>query len=115
MSEDGLTASVEKMRGEGLPDVAIDTFKHYYERLREGETGMLPEDDIEPVRDVVDADELPEGGTDALDRTVIVKLNGGLGTSMGMSKAKSLLEVKGDLTFLDVIVRQVLELRGRHD
>jgi UTP--glucose-1-phosphate uridylyltransferase len=115
VSEDGLTASVEKMRGEGLPDVAIDTFKHYYERLREGETGMLPEDDIEPVRDVVDADTLPEGGGEALDRTVIIKLNGGLGTSMGMTKAKSLLEVKGDLTFLDVIVRQVLELRKRYD
>src|SRR5215213_7940435 len=115
MSEDGLTASVEKMRGEGLPDVAIDTFKHYYERLSEGETGMLAEGDIEPVGDLTDADELPAGGEDALDRTVIVKLNGGLGTSMGMTKAKSLLEVKDGLTFLDITVRQVLELRKRHD
>src|SRR4051812_46742569 len=107
MSEDGLTASVEKMRGEGLPDVAIDNFRHYYELLREGETGMLPEADIEPVGDVVDADDLPEDGDrQALDHTAIVKLNGGLGTSMGMTKAKSLIEVKDGLTFLDITVRQ---------
>ena len=44
----------------------------------------------------------------------MLKLNGGLGTSMGMTKAKSLLEVKDGHTFLDVIVRQVLHLRERH-
>ena len=47
-------------------------------------------------------------------RAVVLKLNGGLGTSMGMTKAKSLLEVKDGLTFLDVIARQVLHLRERH-
>ena len=47
---DGLQASLEKMRRERIPDAAIDTFAHYYEQLREGETGMLPEDDIEPVK-----------------------------------------------------------------
>ena len=41
----------------------------------------------------------------------MIKLNGGLGTSMGMSRAKSLLEVKDGLSFLDVIARQVLALR----
>jgi UTP--glucose-1-phosphate uridylyltransferase len=38
-------------------------------------------------------------------------LNGGLGTSMGLEKAKSLLRVRGDLTFLDIIVKQFLHLR----
>ena len=42
---------------------------------------------------------------------MILKLNGGLGTSMGMSGPKSLLPVKDELTFLDVIVRQALHLR----
>jgi UTP--glucose-1-phosphate uridylyltransferase len=115
MSDDGLTASVEKMRGEGLPDIAIDTFKHYYKLLSDGETGLMPEADIEPVDDPVDLADLPEGGQTALDRTVIVKLNGGLGTSMGMTRAKSLLEVKDGLTFLDVTVRQVLAVRERSD
>ena len=34
---------------------------------------------------------------------------------MGMTRAKSLLEVKDGHTFLDVIVRQVLHLREQHD
>ena len=46
-------------------------------------------------------------------RPSCIKLNGGLGTSMGMTGAKSLLEVKDGLTFLDIIARQVLELRER--
>jgi UTP--glucose-1-phosphate uridylyltransferase len=45
---------------------------------------------------------------------VVIKLNGGLGTSMGMTRAKSLLEVKDGLSFLDIIARQVLGLRRRH-
>jgi UTP--glucose-1-phosphate uridylyltransferase len=41
----------------------------------------------------------------------VIKLNGGLGTSMGMTGAKSLVTVKDGLTFLDVAARQVLALR----
>ena len=109
---DGLEASVEKMRREGLPDAAIETFRHYYEQLAEGETGMIPESEIEPVEDPQEFDALPD--TDApLDEAVVLKLNGGLGTSMGMTQAKSLIEAKDGLTFLDVIARQVVSLRER--
>lgn len=37
----------------------------------------------------------------------MLKLNGGLGTSMGLDKAKSLLTVKGADTFLDLTAKQV--------
>ena len=37
----------------------------------------------------------------------MVKLNGGLGTTMGLNKAKSLIEVKDGLTFLDIAVKQI--------
>jgi UTP--glucose-1-phosphate uridylyltransferase len=110
MSAEGLRASVEKMQREGVPDAAIATFRHYYEQLEAGESGMIPEDAIEPVRELTDADELPERDA-PLDQAVVIKLNGGLGTSMGMDRAKSLLEVKDGLAFLDVIARQVLALR----
>jgi UTP--glucose-1-phosphate uridylyltransferase len=113
---DGLEASVEKMRREGVPEPAVETFAYYYRRLAEGESGLLPESEIEPVEDVQDAEELPdadEAGREALDRTVVFKLNGGLGTSMGMTGAKSLIEAKDGLSFLDVIARQVLEDRRR--
>ena len=109
---DGLDASVEKLRREGLPDAAIDTFRHYYRQLAEGETGMLPESEIEPVEELQDLDSLPEEDA-PLDQAVVLKLNGGLGTSMGMTQAKSLIEAKDGQTFLDVIARQVLELRRR--
>jgi UTP--glucose-1-phosphate uridylyltransferase len=110
MSAEGLQASVEKMRRERVPDVAIATFEHYYRQLESGESGLIPEDAIEPVREVQDADALPDDDA-PLDEAVVIKLNGGLGTSMGMHQAKSLLEVKDGLTFLDVIARQVLALR----
>jgi UTP--glucose-1-phosphate uridylyltransferase len=114
MGEDGLRESIEKMRADGVADVAVDTFAHYYERLASGERGSVPEAEIEPVADVPDFEELPEADGEALDRAVVIKLNGGLGTSMGMTNAKALLEVKDGLSFLDIIALQVLELRRRH-
>ena len=60
MSPDGLQASSEKMRAADVGDAAIDTFAHYYEQLREGASGMLPERDIEPVEDLPTLDELPD-------------------------------------------------------
>jgi UTP--glucose-1-phosphate uridylyltransferase len=116
VSADGLTASIAKMRGEGAGDAAVETFAYYYRRLRDGDTGVLPEAEIEPVTEAPYADDLPDAGEEgrtALERAVVLKLNGGLGTSMGMTRAKSLLEAKDGLTFLDVIARQVLGLRKR--
>jgi UTP--glucose-1-phosphate uridylyltransferase len=112
MSSDGLQTSIEKMKREGVPDAAIATFGHYYEQLAAGESGMIPEDSIDPVTELPSADELPPGDP-PLDKAVIIKLNGGLGTSMGMDRAKSLLPVKDDLAFLDIIARQVLALREK--
>ncbi len=43
----------------------------------------------------------------------MLKLNGGLGTSMGLEKAKSLLPVKEGKTFLDLIAEQVGKQAGR--
>jgi len=110
----GLDAGVEKLRAEGAGDAAIASFRHYYELLESGDEGMLAERDIEPVEDVPSVEDLPEASDkDVLDRAVVLKLNGGLGTSMGMTKAKSLLEVRDGQSFLDIIVRQVLDLRER--
>lgn len=110
----GLEASVQKMREEGIAEPAIDAFTHYYRLLSEGQSGMLAESDIEPLEDLPDADELTEDpAPDLLDRVVVLKLNGGLGTGMGMTGPKSLLEVKDGLTFLDVIAQQLIEMRRR--
>jgi UTP--glucose-1-phosphate uridylyltransferase len=118
MSDDGLQQARTKMEQEGVDAVAIDVFEHYYRLVESGETGMIPESSIEPVDipALADAD-LGDGSTvptEGLAGTVVVKLNGGLGTSMGLDKAKSLLEVREGLSFLDIIARQVLAAREEH-
>jgi UTP--glucose-1-phosphate uridylyltransferase len=110
---DGLEHSLEKMRAEGVHDAAVDTFAHYYEMLARGERGVMPEAEIEPVDDLPDSAVLTDADA-PLDECVVIKLNGGLGTSMGMTGPKSLLEVKAGMTFLDLAARQVVALRERH-
>ncbi|MCP4043886.1 MAG: UTP--glucose-1-phosphate uridylyltransferase, partial [Gammaproteobacteria bacterium] len=109
---EGFAPFIQCMRAEGLPDSVIRTFEHYYAQLAEGETGLIPETAIVPIDALPDAEEFPpelaEAGEAALSKTVLLKLNGGLGTSMGLDKAKSLLEVKNGLSFLDIIARQAL-------
>lgn len=101
-----------RMRAENLPDIVIRTFAYYYNQLAEGRTGLLAEADIVPVESLPDAEcfgeELAEAGRAALPQTILLKLNGGLGTGMGLERAKSLLVVKNGLTFLDIIARQAL-------
>src|SRR6185312_5991373 len=112
----GLRAATEKMRADGQPPEAVRTFAQHYEALRAGASGTLADRDIEPVADVARAAGLPppEDAAAALGRVVVIKLNGGLGTSMGMTRAKSLLEARDGLSFLDVIARQTVALRERH-
>jgi len=118
VSDEGLRASIAKMQQEGVADAAIRAFEHYYRQLEAGETGLMPESSIEPVTDIASLDELPsdpDGEHEALQKAIVLRLNGGLGTSMGLTAAKSLLEAKDGLSFLDVIARQVLALRQEHD
>ncbi|WP_139984400.1 UTP--glucose-1-phosphate uridylyltransferase [Nocardioides litoris] len=117
MGSPALKRARAKMVDAGVDEVAIDTFAHYFRLLEHGETGMVPESTIDPVDmpSLAGVEVDAEAGAEALRRTVVVKLNGGLGTSMGMSRAKSLLCVRKGLSFLDVIARQVLHLRSEHD
>jgi len=100
----------------GVDEIAIETFAHYFRLLEHGETGMIPESTIEPVdMEALAAVEVPEAAaTAAIRATAVIKLNGGLGTSMGMDRAKSLLCVRRGLSFLDIIARQVLHLRDEY-
>jgi UTP--glucose-1-phosphate uridylyltransferase len=113
VSAEGLRQAEEKMRRAGVADAAIATFRHYYEQLEAGESGLMPDSELEPAGDVPDLSDLASADG-PLDQAVVIKLNGGLGTSMGMTHAKSLVEVKDGLSFLDIIARQVLELRREH-
>ncbi|CAN5282365.1 UTP--glucose-1-phosphate uridylyltransferase [soil metagenome] len=118
MSQSGLAQAQDKMAAADVHQRAIDVFTHYYGLLESGDTGMIREADIEPLSGVDHASRLSISEADqraALAQTAVIKLNGGLGTSMGMDKAKSLLEVRPGLTFLDIIAGQVQSMRATYD
>ncbi|MGY4643647.1 UTP--glucose-1-phosphate uridylyltransferase [Cellulomonas sp. URHB0016] len=115
MSASGLAQAQRKMTEGEVHPTAIDVFSRFYGLLESGETGVIPETDVTPLTDVphlTDLDVPDDVARDALAVTAVVKLNGGLGTSMGMDRAKSLLRVRDDSTFLDVIAGQVLAARA---
>ncbi|GAB3861243.1 UTP--glucose-1-phosphate uridylyltransferase [Nocardioides maradonensis] len=116
-SQDGLALARAKMSAAGVDQVAIDTFAHYYDLLERGETGLIPESTIDPIdmERLADVEVSDADAADAIAHTVVIKLNGGLGTSMGMDRAKSLLCVGRGLSFLDVMARQILHLRRQYD
>jgi UTP--glucose-1-phosphate uridylyltransferase len=117
MSDQGLVQAQQKMQDAGVAPQAIDVFSHYYRQLEEGVTGFIAEDSIEPLTDpdLLDSVEVSDDeASAALAKTVIIKLNGGLGTSMGMDKAKSLLPVRDGKSFLDIIAEQVVSARNAY-
>lgn len=117
MSDIGLKLSQEKMEAAGVTPAAIKVFTHYYHQLEEGVTGLIPEETITPLTQVAQLQELsftPEQQREALSKTVMIKLNGGLGTSMGLDAAKSLIPVRQGDSFLDLICKQVLAARKEY-
>jgi UTP--glucose-1-phosphate uridylyltransferase len=103
----------KKMRAAGLNEVAIQAFLFQYQKLLRNDTGLISEEAIEPIAQLPSLEQhrRSESTGDYLRQTLVLKLNGGLGTSMGLEKAKSLLRVRDDYTFLDIIVEQFLNLR----
>ncbi|MCH8629077.1 UTP--glucose-1-phosphate uridylyltransferase [Arsenicicoccus piscis] len=117
MSAQGLQQSVDKMRAAGQAEESINAFTHYYRLLEEGYQGTIAEDEIEPVEGLdalADLHFSDEQLKDAIAKTVVIKLNGGLGTSMGITGPKAALPVMEGLTFLDVIAKQVLAIREQY-
>jgi UTP--glucose-1-phosphate uridylyltransferase len=105
----------KKMQNAGLGVAAIQAFLHQYQKVVLNDAGLIPENSLVPVEDLPSITDQPDPGdaSNLAAQTVVLKLNGGLGTGMGLEKAKSLLQVRGELTFLDIIVRQYLELRSK--
>lgn len=93
---------------------AIASFRFHYHRLTDGERGLLFEKDIQSTGELADSEEFEgfvEAGRIAAESVALIKLNGGLGTSMGLNRAKSLIQIRQGLSFLDLIAKQVLALR----
>jgi UTP--glucose-1-phosphate uridylyltransferase len=119
MRTPGYAAAVlAKAEAGGVRAAELAALARRLAQLGEQRAGYLPGEVLEPVPDLPCLEELPEpppaAARDVLDRLAVIKLDGGLGTSMGLSGIpKSLLEVKPGTRFLDVIATQVLALRER--
>ncbi len=113
MSGNGLEQAQRKMREAGQPDGAIRAFSRAYERLVEGAETMLPSSELEPLGDVTALEDLP-AGEEGLGAVAVIKLNGGLATTMGLRSPKSLVEAREGRSFLDIIAGQTLALRRDH-
>ncbi|MFZ0531299.1 MAG: UTP--glucose-1-phosphate uridylyltransferase [Propionicimonas sp.] len=105
------------MHHAGISQAAIDNFSHYWRLCADGATGIISEDTISPLLDPPKLAEVVVSEADqraALGRTVLIKLNGGLGTSMGLDRAKTLLNIRDGKNFLDLIVDQVRYAREHY-
>lgn len=105
----------EKMLQAEVHPLTISLFERHYNRLVSGEMGIIDENEIFPLESLPNSENLAEFtkiGVDGIASAIVIKLNGGLGTSMGLDCAKSLLEVKQGLTFLDIISKQILRVRS---
>ena len=107
---------IEKMRLADLNQASIRAFQRAYEQLCRGDDVKISEGSIEPVFELNDYEDLPrcnhEELINSLRQTVLIKLNGGMGTGMRLDKVKSLLPVRKGLNFLDIIVNQLSYLRS---
>lgn len=120
---DAFRRTAEKMKAHGLSETAIAQFEHLYDVWQnEDGTTWIREEDIEPVQDIPNFAQIYETinhdkAVDAFAKTAFLKLNGGLGTSMGLDCAKSLLPVRRhkakQMRFIDIILGQVETARNR--
>jgi UTP--glucose-1-phosphate uridylyltransferase len=116
MSDAGLRAATDKMRAAGAHEEAIRAFESAYTRLSTGGEALLPTAELEPAGDVPALEDLAAADSAAaLEDLVVIKLNGGLATSMGLQEPKSLVQAREGYSFLDVIVGQIVALRERYD
>jgi UTP--glucose-1-phosphate uridylyltransferase len=104
---------IENFLNRWLPEPQCEQFLQMLEHVQGKSSKVKDWSSIHSPDDLVDYDSLEQPSSNNYSRLVIGKLNGGLGTSMGCSGPKSLIKVKGEKTFLDLIVEQVRQLNAK--
>lgn len=106
-----------KMKNAEMDQRVIDLFLTYYDKLIAGDFGIIYEKDLDPVPygSLQKLSDLPStpASPDLLKKSVVIKLNGGLGTSMGLTGPKSFLPVKGEKRFIDIVTDQIEVLQNQ--
>ncbi len=104
----------DRLEQDGAPDLLIRQFERAFAALHDASPATISGREIDSIDHLPTLNELQRhaaAGEQAMGQAVMIKLNGGLGTGMGLDRAKSLLKVKDDLSFLDIIARQILHIR----
>ncbi|TGK54477.1 UTP--glucose-1-phosphate uridylyltransferase [Leptospira kanakyensis] len=110
----------DTMKAAGLTDAFITDFITKVDAVRNGETGIVNWEevgDLDPKADEISLEAIHSAyPTDLglLSKLVVIKLNGGLGTSMGLDKAKSLIPIKDSMSFLAVMAKQIEIIRSEY-
>ncbi|XP_061584812.1 UTP--glucose-1-phosphate uridylyltransferase-like isoform X2 [Cololabis saira] len=121
--EESMTRELEVLLSSGNKEEAqvsrkdFDGFKKLFNRFLQVSGPSVdwnkihppPEDSIQPY-ERIRAKGLPDDIAGSLNKLVVLKLNGGLGTSMGCTGPKSLISVRNENTFLDLTVQQIEHL-----
>ncbi|PJM72871.1 UTP--glucose-1-phosphate uridylyltransferase [Bifidobacterium primatium] len=125
VSNDPFELSAAKMREHGMSEIAISQFERLYRTWQQdNHSEWIRESDVEPLTDIPAVRDIHhtidhEKALEAFKKTAFLKLNGGLGTSMGLAGPKSLLPVRRHkakrMRFLDIILGQVVTARTRED
>ncbi|MFA5505481.1 MAG: UTP--glucose-1-phosphate uridylyltransferase [Vulcanimicrobiota bacterium] len=103
----------KKMKNSGCSAVQIDRFCSRVSKVLSGERADIAESDIRPVERLTALEEV-DPDVDLLRQVAIVKLNGGLGTSMGLTAPKGLLQVKRGHDFYSILHHQVESFAREH-
>ncbi|MDP2438156.1 MAG: UTP--glucose-1-phosphate uridylyltransferase [archaeon] len=96
----------------------INDFTYLFRRFLAGQTEKLDWSKISPpvssmIRNYGEL-RTPENPAALLSKLIILKLNGGLGTTMGCTGPKSAIEVRDEQTFLDLVVNQVRRINAQY-
>jgi UTP--glucose-1-phosphate uridylyltransferase len=113
--EERLGIVAAAMASAAAPQLVVELFLDEYRQLEHWSGGSLTRENIGPVGSLPGAEDLSSFeavGRKTFPSVIVMKLNGGLGTSMGLDAAKSLLPVKNGLRFIDIIARQIRVLHG---
>ena len=96
----------QRMQEGGCSQAQTERFVKRVQALLDKRGGHIAETEIRPVESLVSLRDL-QPNPELLRKTVVLKLNGGLGTSMGLTGPKGLLEVKSGLDFYAILLRQL--------
>ncbi|NDC82471.1 UTP--glucose-1-phosphate uridylyltransferase [bacterium] len=111
-----LPTHIDRLIKVNTPDLVVAQFISMILKYILGDRGTIDLSDLSDLErtDMVVYDRLTEAdfraGETALHQVAFLKLNGGLGTTMGCTGPKSLIKVTDSESFLDIILNQISTL-----